>query len=288
MSTSSPLIPAYSAIVDRKRFNLPENARIAVWLIINIENWYLEAPARTLLSTPQGIKSKIDVPNYAWHDYGMRVGFWRIKPILKKLDFKPTIALNGSVCTEYPRVAEGCKDDGWEIMGHGYTQRILPSEPDEEEAIVKARDAIKSFFGKSPRGWLGPGLAETQDTLKLLAKSGYDYVCDWVNDDQPYETSVKGLYSVPYSIELNDIVMFANQHFPAEEFYERVKRSFDVLYEEGEENPRVLGVAIHPYLSGVPQRIKILEKTLQYIISKEKKVWVATGSEILDAFRVTH
>lgn len=276
----------YSAIVDRKRFKLPGDSRIAVWLIVNIENWYLEAPARTLLSTPQGIKSKIDVPNFAWHEYGMRVGFWRIKSVLDKLDFRPTIALNGSVCTAYPRVAEGCKSDGWEIMGHGYTQRILPSEPDEEQAIANTKDTIRTFFGKNPRGWLGPGLQETTETLKLLSKNGYDYVCDWVNDDQPYELSIKGLYSVPYSIELNDIVMFANQHFPAEEFYKRIKRSFDVLYEEGEENPRVLGVAIHPYLSGVPQRIRILEKTLEYVTSK-KGVWVATGSEILDAYRAS-
>ncbi|MHB8566149.1 MAG: polysaccharide deacetylase family protein [Nitrososphaerales archaeon] len=277
----------YSAIVGRERLKLPNDSKIAVWLIINIENWYIEAPARTLLSTPQGVKSKIDVPNYSWHEYGMRVGFWRIKPILERLNFRPTIALNGSVCTAYPKVAEGCREEGWEIMGHGFTQRILPSEPNEEEAIVKTRDAIGSFFGKKPRGWLGPGLAETPETLGLLAKNGYEYVCDWVDDDQPYETKVKGLYSVPYSVELNDIVLFANQHFPAEEFYERIKRSFDVLYEEGAENPRVLGIAIHPYLSGVPHRIKVLEKTLQYISSKDK-VWVATGSEILDAFRASN
>ena len=275
-----------SAIVDRKKFKLPDNARIAVWLILNIENWYLESPARSLLSTPAGAHVEINVPNYSWHEYGMRVGFWRLKPVLQRLGFRPTIALNGSVCTAYPRVAEGCREEGWEIMGHGFTQRILPTEPDEEEAIVKTWKSIESFFGRRPRGWLGPGLAETKETLRLLSKNGYEYVCDWVNDDQPYEIKVDGkiIYSIPYTLESNDIVLFANQHFTAEEFYTRVKQQFDTMYSEGLENPRVMAIAIHPYLSGVPHRIRVLEKTLEYI-SSQKEVWITTGSEILDSFK---
>ncbi len=277
----------FSAIVDRAKLKLPNNARIAVWLIINIENWYLDRPARSILATPAGARPEIDVPNYSWHEYGMRVGFWRLKKIVQQLGFRPTIALNGSVCNVYPKIAEGCKEDGWEIMGHGFTQRILPTEPNEEQTIIETRNAIKSFFGESPRGWLGPGLAETKDTLRLLARNGFEYVCDWVNDDQPYEMNVDGksIYSIPYTLELNDIVLFANQHFPAEEFYNRVTRQFDLLYSEGLENPRIMAVAIHPYISGVPHRIQVLERTLEYLAS-QKEVWITTGSEILDAFKM--
>ncbi|MGI0078214.1 MAG: polysaccharide deacetylase family protein [Nitrososphaerales archaeon] len=276
----------YSAIVERKKLRLPDSARIAVWLILNIENWYLEAPARSILATPAGAQVEINVPNYSWHEYGMRVGFWRLKPVLQRVGFRPTVALNGSVCTAYPKVAEGCKEEGWEIMGHGFTQRILPTEPDEEEVIAKTRDTIESFFGKRPRGWLSPGLAETRETLRILSRNGFDYVCDWVNDDQPYEITVDGriICSMPYTLELNDIVLFANQHFTSEEFYTRVREQFDTLYSEGIENPRVMAVAIHPYLSGVPHRIRILEKTLEYI-SSQKGVYIATGSEILDTFK---
>lgn len=280
---------AYSAIPDREKLVLPDNSQIAVWLVINVENWYLETPARSILSPPSGVKPEIDVPNFTWHDYGMRIGFWRIRSLLQNLGFKATVALNGSVCSAYPRVANGCKDAGWEIMGHGFTQRILPTEPDEESAIVKTRDAIHSFFGTRPRGWLGPGLAETKNTLNYLSKSGYDYVCDWTNDDQPYKMDVDGktLYSIPYTLELNDIVLFANQHFPAEEFYDRVVAQFNTMYDEGEENPRVMCIAVHPYISGVPHRIRILEKALRYVSSK-RNVWISTGSEILDSYVKNH
>ncbi|MDG6924155.1 MAG: polysaccharide deacetylase family protein [Nitrososphaerota archaeon] len=276
----------YSSILERKKVSLPFGARIAVLFVINVENWYLEAPARSILASPAGVRPEIDVPNYAWHDYGMRVGFWRMKSALEAYDVKPTVALNGSVCDAYPKVAEGCKEDGWEIIGHGFTQKILPTEEDEEAAIVRTKDAIHSFYGRAPRGWLGPGLAETRDTLRFLTKHGFEYTCDWANDDQPYKMTVEGRYiwSVPYPLELNDIVIFANQHHSANEFYLRAKESFDRLYQEGKQNPRVLAIAVHPYISGVPHRINTFERILEYTTS-HKNVWKATASEILDAFK---
>jgi allantoinase len=276
----------YSAIADRTKLTLPSSARLAVLLVLNIENWYLDKPARSILATPAGAHPEIDVPNFSWHEYGMRVGFWRMKKIIQKFGFHPTIAFNGSVVDAYSKVAEACREPGWEIMGHGFKQRILPLEPDEEQAIIDTKEKIKSFFGSYPRGWLSPGLAETRKTLGFLAKNGFEYVCDWVNDDQPYEMTINGrtIYSIPYTLELNDIVLFANQHFPAEEFFNRVTRQFDVMYSEGSENPRIMAIAVHPYISGVPHRIQIFEKILEYVSSKDK-VLITTGSGILELFK---
>jgi peptidoglycan/xylan/chitin deacetylase (PgdA/CDA1 family) len=133
------------------------------------------------------------------------------------------------------------------------------------------------------RGWLGPGLGETWHTLDLLRQHGVDYVCDWVNDDLPYRMN-NGLYSIPYSIELNDMPLFNTPSIDAADFERRICDTFDVLYEEGEKNGRVMAIALHPFLTGVPHRIRYLDRALEYVAS-HGKVWFATGSEIIAAYR---
>ena len=97
---------AYHAIVDRERLYLPGDARLIVWLIINVENWEIERPmARTVLPPPGGTAVVPDLPNWAWHEYGMRVGFWRLKAALDRFDIKATLSINASVCEVYPRLA---------------------------------------------------------------------------------------------------------------------------------------------------------------------------------------
>jgi peptidoglycan/xylan/chitin deacetylase (PgdA/CDA1 family) len=133
------------------------------------------------------------------------------------------------------------------------------------------------------RGWLGPGLTETFETLDLLRDHGVEYVCDWVNDDLPYRMN-NGLYAIPYSIELNDMPLFNVPSIDIQDFHRRICDAFDVLYEEGERTGRVMGIALHPFLIGAPHRIKYLDKALGYI-SSHQKVWFATGHEIIEAYR---
>ena len=131
-------------------------------------------------------------------------------------------------------------------------------------------------------GWLGSGLQETWDTLDLLAAEGVEYVCDWCNDDQPYmmtQESGRGLVSLPYSHDINDKPAFEQLHRTAAEFQEMICRQFDVLYREGQESGRVMAIAVHPYLTGMPYRIDAFDAALQYICRHEG-VWRATGSEI--------
>ena len=281
---------AYTPIVDRPPMKLPKGARVVVWTIVNIEEWNIERPlARTVLPPPGGGASPIpDVPNFAWHEYGMRVGFWRFKEVLDRHKVKATVALNASVCLSYPRVVEAALKSGWELMGHGYSQRPIREEPDQRAMILKAVETIKKASGKKPRGWLGPGLTETWETPDLLAEAGIEYLSDWVNDDQPYEikTAHGPLVSIPYTVELNDIPMMLIQHHEAEEFYRRAKDQFETLYAEGAKSARVMAIAVHPYISGVPHRIKYFEKTFAYL-RKQKGVLFWTGEEILDWYRGT-
>jgi len=272
----------YSAIVDRPPWRLPKGARIAVWTIVNIEEWDIEKPmARQYLPAPQGVAVVPDVPNWAWHDYGMRVGFWRMHEALTKRKMPATTSLNANVCNSYPRVAGAMRDAGWEFMGHGVKQGAMHVQPDQRAVIRESIEIIENFTGKKPKGWLGPGLTETWETLDLLAEAGIEYVSDWVNDDQPYEirTAHGPLVSVPYTLELNDIPMMVVQHHESSAWVQRCCDQFDRLYAEGSKNPRVMALAVHPYIHGVPHRIKYFEAVYDYM-RRKKGVWFTTGEEI--------
>jgi peptidoglycan/xylan/chitin deacetylase (PgdA/CDA1 family) len=239
--------------------------------------------ARQVLPTPQGALVIPDVPNYSWHEYGMRVGFWRVKAALDKLRIPVTVSLNASVIDSYPEVFKAMADAKWEMMGHGFKQKAMPLVDDEEAVIRKTVDAIKNATGVAPRGWMGPGLAETWDTPDLLAAAGIEYICDWVMDDLPVPLKVKTgrMVSIPYTVETSDITMYVVQNHRSPEIFDRGKDQFDRLYSEGAEAARIMCIALHPYVIGVPHRIGYLEKLLEYITSHDD-VALMTGGEILD------
>ena len=171
-------------------------------------------------------------------------------------------------------------------MGHGYVQRPMHRLDDEAEAIRATIEAITAFTGKPPRGWESPGLTETMATLDLLQAAGIEYVCDWCLDDQPVTLQAEGgpIVSVPYTVEINDVVMSAVQNQPSDEIFRRGVDQFDRLYLDGATAPRVMAITIHPYLTGAPHRIKYLEQLLDHILGHEKVVtW--TGAEILDWYQ---
>jgi len=277
----------YSAIVDRKPLPLPDGARIAVWTIVNVEEWSIERPMpRTVLSPPFGQPLLPDLPNWAWHEYGMRVGFWRFHEVLQKFGIKPTLAINGSVCRSYPRVAKAALDAGWEFMGHGFVQRPMHHVEDQRAAIRDTIAAIREFTGKAPRGWESPGLTETEVTADLLAEAGIEYVADWVLDDQPCEiqTTSGPLVSIPYTVEMNDIAMMALQHHPSQEWLQRGIDHFERLYAESERITRVMAVSIHPYITGAPHRIGYLERLYEHMRA-HPGVLMWTGEQILDWYK---
>src|SRR5258708_569748 len=166
----------YSAIVDRPPLRLPNDARIIVWTIVNLEVWDIARPmARQVLPPPTGQTLQPDVPNWSWHEYGMRVGVWRFFDLYKRLGIKPTLAINARVCADYRRVAEAARDAGWEFMGHSWEQMPIHKVEDQAAMIAKSMDAIERFTGTRPRGWLGPGLTETLDTPELLPAAAAQY-----------------------------------------------------------------------------------------------------------------
>jgi peptidoglycan/xylan/chitin deacetylase (PgdA/CDA1 family) len=285
-----PLISArapYSAIVDRPKLQLPNNGRMLVWLIVNVEHWSMErAMPRTVLSPPMGQPLLPDLPNWAWHEYGMRVGFWRIYDALNQRGIVPTMATNGIVCESYPRIVESALKKDWEIMGHGFVQGPMHKLENQKEAIQVTVDTIKRFSGKAPVGWESPGLTEDDHTLDCLSQSGIEYVADWVLDDQPVwlDAQPKPVLSVPYTVELNDIPMMLLQQNRSEEMLLRGIDQFERLWQESETIPRVMAISVHPYVTGVAHRIGYFEKLLDHIQSRAGVV-INTGEQISNWYR---
>ena len=282
------MIPArrlrYSAIVDRPPLVLPDKARVVVWPVVNVEVWDIgRAMPRQVLPPPTGVTQLPDVPHWGWHEYGMRVGFWRMKALLDELKIVPSLSINARVCLDYPRVARAARDAGWEFMGHSYDQRPIHLEPDPAGMIRQSVKVIREFTGRRPVGWMGPGLTETLDTPELLAAAGIKYIADWVIDDEPctIKTRYGNLVTLPYTLELNDIAMMVVQHHPGEEFVTRCMDSFERLHREGRERAKVMAIAVHPYISGVPHRIKYFENVFKKL-RKQKGVLFWTGAQILD------
>ncbi len=274
----------YSAIVDRPKLRLPAGKRIVVWTIVNLEVWDIAKPmARQVLPAPTGVSLLPDVPNWSWHEYGMRVGFWRFHALYQRLKIRPTVAINARVCADYPRVAQACKDSGWEFMGHSYEQGPIHNEKDQPAMIARSLETIEKFTGKRPVGWLGPGLTETYDTPEHLTAAGVKYIGDWVYDDEPTEISTANgpLVTLPYTVECNDIPMMIVQHHEAAYWTRKCIDCFERLYKEGAERPKIMAIAIHPYISGQPFRIKYLEDVYS-AIAKFKGVLHWNGEQILE------
>jgi len=288
---SSPMLPRdradYSAIVDRPPLKLPGNARIVFWSIVNYEVWDIARPMpRQVLPAPTGQALLPDVPNWSWHEYGMRVGAWRFFELFARRGLRPTLAINARVCEDYPRVAEEAKRANWEFMGHGYDQVPMHLLADQAATISRCVDILERFCGYRTLGWLGPGLTQTLETPDLLARAGIKYIGDFVYDDEPttIRTAHGELTTLPYSVELNDIPMMVVQHHPSDYLLRRAVDQFERLYAESATRAKIMAIAIHPYISGAPHRIKYLEAIYEHV-GKFDGVLHWNGAEILDWFR---
>ena len=274
----------YSPITDRPKLELPDGGRMILWPLLALEVWDInQAMPRMVLSPPQGKPLVPDIPNWSWHEYGMRVGVWRLLKIFDDLGVAPCVTLNARVCEDYPKVAQAILDRGWEFNAHSYDQVAMHKVDDQKATIEKSLDIIEKFCGKRPRGWFGPGLTQTFETLDLLAGAGIEYIGDWVLDDQPVKvkTAHGPMVALPYNYEIHDIAQQMIQYHESEIYEKRARDAFDCLYEESIDNVRIMALAVHPYISGVPHRAKYIRRTLEYILSKPGVVaW--DGEKILD------
>ena len=273
----------HQPIIDRPKLLLKNNKKIILWVIVNLEVWDPDiAQPRNILPPPMNLPMLPDLPNWAWHEYGMRVGFWRILKALKERQVHSTLALNATVTDFYPETVEAAMKANWEPMGHGYIQRPMHKVENQFVDIKSAINKIEDFTKEEVIGWESPGLTETNDTLDILSEHGIKYTANWPVDDLPQDLKVKSgkrMITLPYPIEINDVVMTSVQVHKSDELFTRGKLQFDRLYQETNENVKIMAISVHPYLTGVPHRISFFEQLLDYIL-KHQDVEIMTGKDI--------
>lgn len=275
---------SYSAISDRPVVPLPDGKRVAVWIGLNVEHYEYGKPG---LSLAQYTALLVPDPlNFAWREYGPRVGIWRMLEIFDQLEFQPTAILNSDVITEHPAIIKAGVERDWCWVAHGSnnsTWQVEMGADTEKAYVAQVADLIEKATGRRPKGWLGPSLTATANTLDILAELGFSYCLEWGMDDLPVPFNVKqgSLMSVPYSTELNDIPFFAMQGQSGEQFKQAIIDAFDQMYAEGATRPRVLGIGLHPFLSGQAYRARYVAEALEYMKQRED-VWFTTPDEIAE------
>jgi allantoinase len=278
---------AYSPITGRKDYQWPGDKRLAVYIGLNLEHFAFGEGLGAELA-PGGPQP--DVLNFAWRDYGNRVGAWRMRDLFDALEM-PVSVLANSVMYDYaPELMEAFRNRGDEVVGHGRTNSERQSVLNRADEAVLIQDATKVLTdneGTAPKGWLSPWIAESPDTPDLLAEAGYGYTLNWCMDDQPVwmHTSAGKLLAVPYPQEVNDIPSIVARKDSAPQFADMIIDTFDEMLEQSKAQPLVMGIALHPYLVGQPQRLRHLRRALTHISDHRDQIWLTRSGDIHDYCR---
>lgn len=275
---------AFSALPDRPVYDWPGGKRLAVCICNNIE-WF---------SFMDGLGSDHTVPgaaqttrNYAWRDYGNRVGLWYLFDLLDEFGLPASHNLNAAVLENCPQIVDRIRARNDEVIGHGVTnseRQDIMDEATERAMIAETTAAISSNFGAPPRGWLGPYIVQSDVTLDLLKEAGYSYMLDWPADDQPFwmKTRAGPILSVPYSIELNDSPAQVFRHHTGREFEEMILDHFHEMLSQSRNYPLVFTIVLHPFVIGQPFRLHALRRALTGILQKRDQLWLTTPGGIAD------
>lgn len=279
----------YRPIEGRPDFDWPGGKRLAVYLGLNLEHFAFGEGLGGELA-PGGPMP--DVLNYAWRDYGNRVGVWRMLELFESLRFPASVLVNSEIYGYCPEAVDAFAARGDEIVGHGRTnaerQGVL-SEGEERQLIREATQAITDRHGQPPRGWLGPWISQSHATPDLLHEAGYQYLLDWCHDDQPtwFSTRSGPILSVPYPQEINDIPAVMVRRASAREFGDMIIDNFEEMRAQSRNQPLVMGIALHAYIMGQPFRLLHLRRALEHIAgvaAEDANVWLCTSGQVADAY----
>jgi len=292
-----PFIPPQK----RKPLIWPDKKRLVVQVTLNLEYWdmlkdtdspyYAGGPA----VIPDPIPGRIlDVPNFSWREYGQRVGIWRILDTFDAIGVPASCTLNAKLGLERKDIVDAIIKRGWELVAHNYEQGDLLTNYQEdieaeEELILRALNTYNKIVGKSAKGWLSSSLRSTPNTPEILAKNGISFLCDFMNDEQPYlmQTNHGPLVSIPYSVEINDFTFFHRRGMSTTSALEVLKEQFDQLYSESASTGKIMSVGLHPHVSGHPYRIRAIREFLEYANSYSD-VWWATREQVADWYLKNH
>jgi allantoinase len=278
----------YSPIGDRPASRWPNGAGLAVYVAVAVEHFSYNADGLGLSYSP-GIPHP-NTYNWAWREYGNRVGAWRLLEALTASAIPPTVLLNTACYEHCPELVAAYRAAGAEIVAHGHTNSIQPNGlgvAEEERLVTEVRDAIAREEGAPPGGWMSPGANPSEHTEDLLARAGYRYTLDWPMDEQPVwmSTGDGPLLAVPYPHEVNDVPMIALHHASARDFADAAVDTVDELLDHSHDQALVCGIAVHGFLAGQPHRLRHLRRALEHIAGLGDQVWLTTPGAVAEHFR---
>jgi peptidoglycan/xylan/chitin deacetylase (PgdA/CDA1 family) len=271
----------YSPITARPAYDWPGGRRLAVYVGLNLE-WFSFGEGLGAELAPGGPQP--DILNYAWRDYGNRVGVFRLAELFRALNWPVSLLVNSAMYDHAPEAVAAFP--GAEIVGHGRTnseRQGTMAESEERALIAEATAVLTKHSGVAPQGWLGPWISQSPLTPDLLQEAGYTYMLDWCHDDQPVwmKTRRGRILAVPYPQELNDIPQIVGRKREGADFADMIVDAFAVMRQECETRPLVMGIALHPYLVGWPHRFRHLARALDHIARKaDDKVWLTTAGAV--------
>jgi allantoinase len=272
----------HSALPSRQTYEWPNGAKLAVLVVNNIEHFAYRAG---LGSDSAQVGAVQNQRNYAWRDYGNRVGLWNLLALLDELDIPAAHNINAAVLDACPEIAPALMARGDEFVGHGRTNSERQDglwDEDERRLITESRDILTRHAGKPPQGWMGPWIAESAVTLDLLREEGFTYVMDWPADDQPFWMTTRAgpILSVPYSIEINDSPAVIARHHTGRQFAEFITDQFDMMLEQSAKRPMVCSIVLHPFIIGQPSRLKPFREAMARILEQRDQLWLTRPAEI--------
>ena len=277
----------YSALPDRPVFDWPGGKRLAAYFALNLETFSFGEGLGAKLAPAQG---EPDVLNYAWRDYGNRVGAWRMRDLFDQLNLPAAVLVNTWAYDEAPELIAAFRARGDEMVGHGRTnseRQGAMSEAEEAAMIAEVVARMTKEEGRPPAGWLGPWISQSPVTPDLLAEAGFVYGLDWAMDEQPVVMRTRGggkLLSVPYPQELNDIPMIIARQASGAEFADAIVDAFDEMLDLSQSAPLVMGVALHAYIVGHPHRLRHLRRALAHVAARRDQIWLTTPCQIATHF----
>ncbi|SDZ59386.1 Polysaccharide deacetylase [Jannaschia faecimaris] len=277
---SNPRIP-FQMSSDRAPLTGPGGKQLIVHIAMNIEYWPIErAMPRGIIPAPHGATpAPPDVPNFSWVEYGLRCGMPRILDMLDRKGLPCSALFNAQVADVYPTLMKTVVDAGWELVGHGWFQQSLKQADDEGDIIRRCLDRLEQAGGTRPRAWLGPGLGESEHTPDILKAEGIEFLHDWVLDDLPtwMKTKHGPLMALPYSFELNDVPVYAIQNGSTDEYLKRVAATLAMFERELTTQPRVMTLALHPHIIGVPHIAHQFEQALDMLQARDDTVFLTSS-----------
>ena len=272
---------------ERLPIRWPDGARVALWVAPNVEFYELDPPANP--HRKAWPRPTPDILGYGTRDYGNRVGHVRMMELLDRHGVRGSVSLSVALCEHHPEIIDMCRERDWEFFSHGiYNTRYAygMDEAQERAMIEDSVSTIAKHTGQQCAGYLASALTHTERTLDLFSEAGGLYTCDLFHDDQPTPVKVRSgrpFVSVPYSLELNDTIVYVVNRIEPRRYGAMIRQAFDRLYREGEQGGTVMCVPLHAYQVSHPHRIRAFEDALAYITG-HPDVWVTTGREIAEYY----